>query len=34
VRVDFAPGAAFGKHRHPGEEIVYVIEGSLEYQVE
>jgi quercetin dioxygenase-like cupin family protein len=34
VRVDFAPGAAFGRHRHPGEEIVYVIEGSLEYQVE
>lgn len=34
VRVDFAPGAAFGKHSHPGEEIVYVIEGSLEYQVE
>ena len=33
TRVDFAPGAAFGKHRHPGEEIVYVIEGRLEYQV-
>jgi quercetin dioxygenase-like cupin family protein len=24
----------FGKHWHPGEEIVYVLEGSLEYQVE
>jgi quercetin dioxygenase-like cupin family protein len=34
VRVDFAPGAAFGKHSHPGEEIVYVIEGLLEYEVE
>ena len=34
VRVDFGPGAAFGRHRHPGEEIVYVIEGSLEYEVE
>ena len=32
--VDFAPGAAFGKHSHPGEEIAYVIEGVLEYQVE
>jgi quercetin dioxygenase-like cupin family protein len=32
VRVDFAPGAAFGRHVHPGEEIAYVIEGSLEYQ--
>ncbi len=34
VRVDFDPGAAFGKHAHPGEEIIYVLEGSLEYQVE
>jgi quercetin dioxygenase-like cupin family protein len=34
VRVDFAPGVAFGKHSHPGEEIAYVLEGSLEYQVE
>lgn len=34
VRVDFDPGVAFGKHWHPGEEIVYVLEGSLEYQVE
>src|SRR5262245_16287266 len=33
VRVDFAPGAAFGKHTHPGEEIIYVIEGLLEYEV-
>jgi quercetin dioxygenase-like cupin family protein len=22
------------KHTHPGEEIIYVLEGSLEYQVE
>src|SRR5437870_13555192 len=34
VRVDFAPGVAFGRHSHPGEEIVYVLVGSLEYQVE
>ncbi len=34
VRVDFAPGAAFGKHTHPGEEIIYVLEGALEYEVE
>ena len=25
---------AFPEHSHPGEEIVYVIEGVLEYQVE
>lgn len=34
VRVDFAPGVVAPKHSHPGEEIVYAIEGSLEYQVE
>ena len=34
VRVDFAPGAAFPKHTHPGEEIINVLEGSLEYEVE
>jgi quercetin dioxygenase-like cupin family protein len=34
VRVDLHPGVAFPKHRHPGEEIIYVIEGSLEYEVE
>ncbi len=34
VRVVFAPGAAFGKHWHPGEEIAYVLEGTLEYQLE
>ena len=34
VRVDFAPGVVASKHSHPGEEIIYVIEGSLEYQVE
>ena len=32
VRVDFAPGAAFGRHAHPGPEIAYVLEGTLEYQ--
>jgi quercetin dioxygenase-like cupin family protein len=34
VRVDFDPGAAFPRHTHPGEEIVYVLEGTLEYEVE
>lgn len=32
VRVDLAPGVAFGKHTHPGEEIIYVLEGSLAYK--
>ena len=34
VRVDIAPGAAFGMHTHPGEEIAYVLEGTLEYSFE
>jgi quercetin dioxygenase-like cupin family protein len=34
VRVELAPGVAFGKHTHPGEELVYVVEGALEYQVD
>jgi quercetin dioxygenase-like cupin family protein len=34
VRVDLAPGVAFPPHSHPGEEIIYVIEGVWEYQVE
>jgi quercetin dioxygenase-like cupin family protein len=34
ARVDFAPGASFPAHKHPGEEIIYVLEGALEYQVE
>lgn len=34
ARVDFAPGASFPAHRHPGEEIIYVLAGTLEYQLE
>jgi quercetin dioxygenase-like cupin family protein len=34
ARVDIDPGVESPKHSHPGEEIVYVIEGVLEYQIE
>lgn len=34
VRVNLTSGVAAPEHSHPGEEIVYVIEGVLEYQVE
>jgi quercetin dioxygenase-like cupin family protein len=34
VLVEFAPGVAFPKHSHPGEEIAYVIEGTLEYALD
>jgi len=32
VRVGFERGAAAGFHSHPGEEIAYVLEGTMEYQ--
>jgi len=34
LRVEFAPGASFPRHRHPGEEIIYVLEGAIEYDVD
>lgn len=34
ARVDLDPGVVFPKHTHPGEEIIYVLEGLLEYQIE
>jgi quercetin dioxygenase-like cupin family protein len=34
VRVDFAPGYVAPRHTHPGEEIIYVIEGLLEYEID
>jgi quercetin dioxygenase-like cupin family protein len=33
VRVGLAPGVAFPPHSHPGEEIIYVLQGTLEYRV-
>jgi quercetin dioxygenase-like cupin family protein len=34
VRVDFDPGYLSPRRTHFGEEIIHVIEGTLEYQVE
>ena len=34
VRVDFALGVVAPAHKHPGEEIVYGLEGLLEYRLE
>jgi quercetin dioxygenase-like cupin family protein len=34
VRVDLDPGVTFPMHSHPGEEIIYVLEGAWEYEVE
>jgi quercetin dioxygenase-like cupin family protein len=33
VRVDFDPGYEAPMHTHPGEEIIYVLEGTLEYEI-
>lgn len=33
ARVDFEPGVFAPMHTHPGEEIIYVLEGELEYQI-
>lgn len=34
VLVGFAPGVEAPKHSHPGEELVYVVEGLLEYTLD
>lgn len=34
VSVGFAPGVVAPKHAHPGEEVAYVLEGTLQYQLE
>jgi quercetin dioxygenase-like cupin family protein len=34
TRVDFPPGVASPRHSHPGEEVAYVLEGTLEYRIE
>jgi len=32
--VAIAPGVTAPRHSHPGEEIIYVLEGLLEYQLD
>ena len=34
ARVELDEGMAFEMHRHPGDEMTYVLEGTLEYEVE
>ena len=33
-RVDISPDASPVRHKHPGEEIIYVLEGTLEYSID
>ena len=32
--VSIEPGQTSPRHTHPGEEIIYVLDGSLEYEIE
>ena len=34
VLVEFAPGVVAARHSHPGEEIVYIVEGQIEYRLD
>ena len=34
VVAEFAPGGASGRHTHPGEELGYVLEGTLQLDVD
>jgi quercetin dioxygenase-like cupin family protein len=34
ARIELEPGKAVGMHSHPGEEVIYVLEGTFEYQLE
>ena len=34
VLAEIAPGATTGKHRHAGQEIAYILEGSLSMTME
>ena len=34
VRAEFSPGGTVGKHTHPGEEVGYVLEGTVELEME
>ena len=34
VRAEFDPGVAAGRHTHPGEELGYILEGTLVVEME
>jgi quercetin dioxygenase-like cupin family protein len=34
TRVDFQSGATAPRHKHPGEEIIYVLRGTLVYDID
>jgi quercetin dioxygenase-like cupin family protein len=34
VLAEFSPGAAAGRHTHPGEEMGYILEGTLQLEIQ
>jgi quercetin dioxygenase-like cupin family protein len=34
AQVDFQPGATSGRHTHPGEELGYILEGSIRFEMD
>jgi quercetin dioxygenase-like cupin family protein len=34
ARAEFIPGGAAGRHTHPGEELGYIVEGTLELTID
>jgi quercetin dioxygenase-like cupin family protein len=34
ARIDIAPGVLAPRHTHHGEEVIYVLEGTLEYTLD
>ena len=34
ARAEFIPGGAAGKHTHPGEELGYILEGTLQLEID
>jgi len=33
-RVDIFPSARAFRHKHPGEEVIFVLDGTLEYDID
>jgi len=33
-RVEIGPEAPYVRHKHPGEEIIYILEGTLQYDID
>ena len=34
ARGEFSPGAVVGKHTHPGDEVAYVLEGEVVFEMQ